>query len=394
MADKAIDINGWVERKRNPLSKVGVFPYLGRSVDPEGKRFRPDQTVMVYRPEEELSDPECIESFKLIPWVDNHTMLGPNDNFTPAEQKGVQGVVGEEVFYEDGWLYGNIKAFTNSLAQLIEAGKRELSMGYRCVYEFASGIWNGIHYDCIQRQIRGNHLALVNQGRMGPDVAVMDSFTFSFDAMEATVADESKDGEGSGTTMTLEQVIAMMKELAPQVAALQEAFKAMQGGAAAAVDKDKPAEGGAAQPAAAAAAPAAQPAAVTQDALEKALKPLGTQIETLAKSLAAMDEAVKTISGKVATDFAKRDKLANRVAAVVGTFDHSEMTLQGVAEYAAGKFNLSPAKGTELVAVEAYLAAKESQPAATVRHGQDAMYDPTKKSLVGSYVTGEAAKSK
>ena len=63
------DANNWPEIKGNPLSKVGVFPYLGKQID---SSLEPDKVYMVYRPEEELSNPGCIESFKLIPWTDEH----------------------------------------------------------------------------------------------------------------------------------------------------------------------------------------------------------------------------------------------------------------------------------------------------------------------------------
>ncbi|MCL2887621.1 MAG: DUF2213 domain-containing protein, partial [Betaproteobacteria bacterium] len=140
--DKSIlDTNGFREISNNPLSKVGVFPYSGRSLT---NAPDPNKKYMVYRPAEELSDPECIESFRLLPWVDNHAMLGSEDEgLTPAEKKGVQGVIGEDVYFKNGTLYGNLKVFSQSLANLIEAGKRELSCGYRCTYEWTPGTFDG-----------------------------------------------------------------------------------------------------------------------------------------------------------------------------------------------------------------------------------------------------------
>src|SRR5512146_542332 len=62
---RILDQNGFFEVKRNPISKVGVFPYSGRSIGAEN----PDQIYRVYRPAEELGSAECIESFKLLPFV-------------------------------------------------------------------------------------------------------------------------------------------------------------------------------------------------------------------------------------------------------------------------------------------------------------------------------------
>lgn len=185
MTERLYDINGWFEVPRNPLSKVGVFPYLGRSIGaPE-----PDKVYMVYRPEEELSSPETVASFRLSPFVDDHTMLGDDedDGLTPAEKKGVHGVIGERVAYDPQTrtLYGNLKVFSKALRRRMDKeGKREISCGYRCAYEQRHGVFEGQRYEYIQRSIRGNHLALVDQGRMGPDVRVLDHLKFTVDAKD------------------------------------------------------------------------------------------------------------------------------------------------------------------------------------------------------------------
>ena len=178
------DINKWPQIKDNPLSKVGVFPYSGAQI--HGSLI-PDKIYNVYRPEEELSNQETINSFKLIPWINEHEMLGPRElGFTPAEEKGVWGVIGQDVYFDKNTLTlcGNIKVFSERMKKLIEDGKIELSAAYRCVYELTPGVYNGIKYDAIQRNVRANHLALVTEGRMGPDVYVLDEYKFTFDKLE------------------------------------------------------------------------------------------------------------------------------------------------------------------------------------------------------------------
>lgn len=181
--DKAeVDVNGWYELPDTPISKVGIYPYSGASLGLTGE----DATRMfnVLRPEEELSKPECIESFKLIPWVDDHTMLGPTwQSLTPAampaEVKGVAGVTGERVYYKEGALYANLKLFSEEQLRRAQDGKIQLSAAYMCKYDRVAG--DG--YDFIQRDIRGNHVASVNVGRMGPDVSI------TFDEADTTMAD-------------------------------------------------------------------------------------------------------------------------------------------------------------------------------------------------------------
>lgn len=176
------DANNWYQVHDNPLSKVGIFPYSGSQVGGD-----PSRVYNVYRPAEELSDPDTIESFKLVPFINNHTMLGDPDKdpgLTPVEEKGMEGVLGENIYFKDGTLYGNLKILSKNLASIIDDGKKELSLGYRCRYEIISGTWNGQPYDAIQRDIRGNHVALVDEGRMGKEVAVLDQLTFTFDNKE------------------------------------------------------------------------------------------------------------------------------------------------------------------------------------------------------------------
>lgn len=388
---RVTDVNGWFEVKRNPLSRVGVFPYRGASVGLEGADA--ERTIRVYRPEEELSSPECIESFKLLPWVDEHTLLGPDDGQTPAEVKGVQGVIGEEVVYDSGVLYGNIKAFSNSLGRLIEAGKRQLSAGYRCVYDWTAGTYNGQPYDCVQRRIRGNHLALVNEGRMGPSVAVMDSLTFTFDAQEAiAMADAEK--TGGAESMTLADAIKMLGEIAPQVASLTAAVAKLGTPPAttAAATPDAAAATTPATPPAAAAATGAEPTAdkAVAAAMDAALKPIRDQIEGIGKTLTALDSAFKGMPTAILADSAARDKLADRLAAHIGTFDAKDKTLAQVASYGCEKVGLKPVAGAELVAVEAWLHGRAPTTEATVRTGLDAA--PGGATFVSKFLTGEAAK--
>lgn len=192
MSAREYDINGWFEVKDNPLSKVGVFPYLGKNIPQEADKGNHTIMFSVYRPAEELEDPECIASFRLTPWIINHTMLGDGTGGTvQVEDKGARGVTGEQIWFDpydgDGMLKGNIKCFSEILAGQIAGGKTPLSLGYRCVYEYAPGIFNGIPYTYIQRRIRGNHLATVDDGRMGPEVAVLDGFSFTVDAKEFVI---------------------------------------------------------------------------------------------------------------------------------------------------------------------------------------------------------------
>ena len=370
-----IDINGFKEIRDNPLSCVGVYPYMGKDIP--GAQD-PSKIYYVYRPAEELADPACIESFKLIPWIDEHTMLG--GDFTPAEQKGIHGVIGEDVYFRDGYLRGNLKIFSNMLGRLINGGKNELSCGYRCMYEAASGVFGGQAYDYIQRKIRGNHLALVDEGRMGPDVAVQDqldvTYTFTIDSKGfVNMAEEekkvpptppAKTGDedtgattegGTGGDMTLSELATLVKSIVPQIAAINAAMAALSP-AAAEVEAD--------------------PALTTLDDA----KAMDAKVKSLTKEVATLKTgATKSMLAEVS----RRDQLYSQLSQHVGVFDHAEMTTLEVAEYGVKKLSIACDSGAELATLTGYLHGRT--PAASrptiVQDGKTA----PKSSAVAAYVT-------
>lgn len=170
---KQIDHNSFWVIKQNPITKIGVFPYLGRQISPE---LEPNKIYQVLRPESELFTEEALASFNALPITIGHALLGPREEgFTPAEEKGIDGTTGASAERKDDKVVNDIKLFSERIKDEVNHGKKELSAGYFCDFVPESGTWNGRHYDFVQKNIRGNHIALVDKGRSGHDVRVMDS---------------------------------------------------------------------------------------------------------------------------------------------------------------------------------------------------------------------------
>ena len=348
MDRREYDTNGWFEVKDNPLSMVGVFPYSGGMISPECDT---NKIYMVYRPAEELGSTDCIESFKLIPWIDNHVMLGSEDaGLTPSEQKGVQGVIGQEVYFDGETLKGNIKVFSEAMANLIANGKKELSCGYRCRYEYAPGTYDGVKYDYVQRDIRGNHLALVENGRMGPDVAVLDHFTFTVDNKEfLNMAEENMSAEaGEKKEITLEEAHKFLEEVMPKLAKILELTGQSYGSAGleAVADEDTEKEDGDEE----------KPGDMMDE--EGPEYGVGGQKEEEKEGQrgAGMDAAA--IARTVEAKLAKKSKLYEQLSVHIGAFDHAEMDLDKMAKYGCKKLGLEAPKETRVVALEAFLKGK------------------------------------
>lgn len=186
---KIVDTNGYWEIKHNPISKVGVFPYLGRSISDE---CEPDKIYYVYRPAETLI--KSVETWDNPPkpFINDHEMLG--EGFSKIDDRPVQGVIHNPVF-ENDVLYADLSVYSESLKDSIEKGKKELSLGYFCKYKKEKGVYKGQTYDYVQEDMVGNHIALVDNGRCGSDVKVFDSkCTFdSLDLVESFKSEENND---------------------------------------------------------------------------------------------------------------------------------------------------------------------------------------------------------
>lgn len=370
------DLNGWPEIKGNPLSKVGVFPYYGKNIDPT---LEPNKIYMVLRPEEELSNPETIQSFRLLPWVDDHPeeLLGPEEvGRMPTERKRIEGVIGEDVYYDNstGMLRGNLKLFSDSLTGKIDDdGKRELSIGYGCKYELASGMWKGKKYDAIQREIRGNHLATVSQGRMGPDVAVLDKLTFTFDAKDIQMPD-TKEKPDDQKELSMDDVMSWVKENGPKMSKMQDMMNKHFGAKDGSASEGDPDDTGIAADKAkdeeekmkekeAADKKAADEAEEKKKDEEKAADKKAADAK--AATDAALDARVKALDAdvkdwqknafkKVMGEIKRRDSLASQISNFVGAFDSSDMTLAETAAYGVEKLGLKIEAGHEVAALDAF----------------------------------------
>lgn len=324
MDKREYDTNNWFEVARNPLSKVGVYPYLGRSISPD---LIPDRLYQVYRPAEELGSEEAMRSLRLIPWVDEHVMLGSEESgLLPAERKGVQGMTGEQTEFDGETLFCNIKVISEAMKSLIDSGKEELSLGYTCEYEATSGTFKGQNYDFIQRNLRFNHLALVERGRMGAEVRVLDH------------AEEPK----------------MAKVSAEKL----RAFKAQILAAFDALDEDE-----------------SKPDCETklgEDDKEEESKETKKESEDDAESEkkeekkdkkeSGMDEAV--IVRNVEKALAEKNTLYQKLSNVVGSFDHADMSIDKMVKYGCEKLKIDVPKSERKSALHGYLMANTVKPAA------------------------------
>ena len=210
---KVVDTNGYWEIKHNPISKVGVFPYMGRSISDE---CEPDKVYYVFRSAETLSQSVSTWDNPPKPFINDHEMLG--EGFSKIDDRPVQGVIHNPVF-EDDVLYADISVYSESLKDKIANGKKELSLGYFCKYRKEKGVYKGQAYDFVQEDMVGNHIALVDNGRCGSDVKVFDS-KCTMDSLEIPddkIQDLKKNEDGANLTVTETKDSDMKEEVKKEV---------------------------------------------------------------------------------------------------------------------------------------------------------------------------------
>lgn len=154
---------------RAKSARAGVYDYAGYEVDPTGSKFGAHDTVKVYRPADEVFDAKSVRSFIMRPITNDHpTEAVTADNWADLAKGAVAGAI------RDGdHLAFDLVFMDAATIRDIESGKRELSNGYGVDLSFEDGIApDGTAYQAVQRNIVGNHVALVDKGRAGPSCAI------------------------------------------------------------------------------------------------------------------------------------------------------------------------------------------------------------------------------
>ena len=149
-----------------PIARVGMQEYLGREI---GQEERPEDIFKVERPAKEVFDRAAVASFEGKPVTENH----PEEDVTSENYaqyiKGVVRDVRKGAGQYEGCLVADLVIHDGALVRAIQDGKREISCGYNCLW-----VPTGDH-TLEQREIRGNHVAVVDKGRAGHGVAIHDN---------------------------------------------------------------------------------------------------------------------------------------------------------------------------------------------------------------------------
>lgn len=148
------------------ITRIGVFVY-GTGDEARRELRLPD----------EVFNADALGSFSVVPFTNDHPGEPLNKHNTSRFQVGT---VSAPRKHDDGvHVVASVLITDAKTIEAAESGKRELSCGYKCDLEHRAGITkdiagvpDGLKFDAIQRNIRGNHVALVDRGRAGGSVAL------------------------------------------------------------------------------------------------------------------------------------------------------------------------------------------------------------------------------
>lgn len=166
------------------IARTGVQVY--RNADGSPRRE--------YRSPAEVFRADSRESFRGVPVTNGHppTMLSAQN----AKQYAV-GTVLESPRKDGDYLVTAISVFDAATVAEMEAGKTQVSNGYDVDLVETPGIdpATGQHYDAIQTNIVGNHLAIVDSARAGREAAVRMDAAYEDAELNAAARKELEGGQ-------------------------------------------------------------------------------------------------------------------------------------------------------------------------------------------------------
>ena len=168
---RSIDADGRLHVEITNISKATVNPYWGYEI-PNGEELglEMNRVYMLLRDPEELA--KAASTSNNIQLLDRHDPVSAQDD----KKERVIGSTGTDAVFQAPFLRNSLVVWdADAIERINKRETQELSCAYRYMPDMTPGIYEGIRYDGVMRDLCFNHVALVERGRAGPDVVVGDS---------------------------------------------------------------------------------------------------------------------------------------------------------------------------------------------------------------------------
>ncbi len=159
--------------------RAGVQDYRASELGLSG-----DHIVRVMRPSDEVFAVDSVKGFAHAPVTNDHP-----PEMVDAENwaKYAVGEVGANVMRDGEFLALDLMLKDAAAIAAFDSGKKELSAGYTAEIEFVD---NHPDYDAVMKNIRINHLALVDKARAGSEARIGDSAANQWGVSPLTTVNE------------------------------------------------------------------------------------------------------------------------------------------------------------------------------------------------------------
>lgn len=168
------------------VARTGIQDYLARELELPGD---PNRIVKVYRPPEEVFNADSLATYSGADVTLNHPKgLVNADNYKVTSV----GVVRSSGSKSEDFVQCDLIIKDAAAIKAVNSGKCELSAGYTAVYDETPGITpEGEPYDYVQREIRINHVAIVDRARAGANARVFDNEPTGGNTMPVLITTDS-----------------------------------------------------------------------------------------------------------------------------------------------------------------------------------------------------------
>lgn len=139
------------------IARIGIQEYTN-----------PDGTIRrEFRPPEEVANRDSLKTLCDLPISIEHPPVMLDSSNARQFAVGWNG----SVSYDNGFVSTKVKLIDKeSVKDALDGERIELSVGYLTKLDWTPGTWEGQNYDAVQRQIKGNHIALTVKARGGSDL--------------------------------------------------------------------------------------------------------------------------------------------------------------------------------------------------------------------------------
>lgn len=153
------------------VARTGIQQYLASELGLTDRK--PNELINVYRPAEEVFHPDSLASYD----ASDVTIEHPNEMVSADNYNSTSaGVVRGEATQDGDFVLANMIIKSKDAIDAVESGKVQLSAGYTALYDDTPGITpEGEPYDFVQRDIKINHVALVDRARAGAQARLYDN---------------------------------------------------------------------------------------------------------------------------------------------------------------------------------------------------------------------------